>query len=110
MTSNHVVTVKRSGEGVIGVCSCRVKQMTPVATRADAEAWNLTHLLEVARIKLAKPLSTPNYLAYLREMEADTRRPRAEREQWKQLADEIETRLRPSKSRYDTGVETEPLF
>jgi hypothetical protein len=118
----HTTRVKRSGEGVIGTCSCRQKQRTPVPTVQEAEDWIEAHLREVIRTqaRLAKPMTPPAYLAYLREMEADTTRSAAERALWRQLAEEHERRapvvvekgdLRPSPNvKYNTGVETEPLF
>lgn len=110
--SRHDTEVRRSGEGVVGVCSCRVRQTTPVMTRKEAEDWCDRHLRQVARAQAnpGRHLSDAGYVEYLREMAADPTRAKRDRDLFAQLADEQERRLRANSGKYDTGVETDPLF
>lgn len=109
---SHEAKVMRSGDGLIGVCSCRKRQLEPVPTREEAEDWITEHTMEVVRIQtmLAKPLSPVKYLAWLEECAADLGRSEQEREQWQMLATEYGARVKGKKSSYDTGVETAPLW
>lgn len=110
--SGHLTVVKRTSTGVIGTCSCRMRQLEPQPTRALAEDWCESHKADMARIAamLAKPLSDVAYLAMLEENSKDGRRSTTEREQWAQLAREFAPRVKGKKTSFDTGVETEPLF
>jgi hypothetical protein len=110
--TDHKTTLKRSGNGVIGTCSCRSRQLEPQPTKALAEDWCQRHLEDTKRIAalLDKPLSDTKYLELLEECAADARRSTAEREQWARLAREFAPRVKGKKTSYDTGVETEPLF
>lgn len=110
--ATHVTKVKRSGEGVVGTCSCRLRQMKPVPTKQLAQDWIVAHLQQVARAQagLRQHLSPAKYLEYLTECAEDSQRSEGEREQWKALAEEYATRVKGKKLSFDTGVETEPLF
>lgn len=113
MSKRHDTRVVRVGEDrVRGQCSCRQRQMQPVATRQEADDWIDGHLREVtkAQAALQKGLNDRQYLAYLRECSEDLLRSPEERELWGRLADEFEPRVKGQKKSYDTGVETEPLF
>lgn len=118
----HNTQVKRSGEGVIGTCSCRHKQLEPVATKQEAEDWIFHHLEQVVRAQAdpGKQLSGPLYLAHLRAMAASPAASKSDRALWSQLADEHERRLtsppprgdlpQSPNAKYNTGVETDPLW
>lgn len=116
--SAHRTVVKRSGEGVVGTCSCKRRQAKPVATRQEAEDWCTSHEEQARRSQAGaeKALSPVAYLEYLRDKAADPDLSRRERDQWQVLADEQERRVKrpatPAKGQrpYDTGVETEPMF
>lgn len=98
---------------MIGVCSCRTRQLEPQRSKQEAEDWCRKHLDQVrlALVDPAKKLDDKAYLAYLQECATDTRRSVGEREQWRALAEEAERRLGRMKKRpYDTGVETAALF
>lgn len=93
--TNHVTAVKRSGDGVIGTCSCKKKQAQPVKSSQEAEDWNLHHLEQVRRAQAgAEPVPRlPTVLKAYRASAADPTLSQREREQWARLADEIATRL-----------------
>jgi ABC-type nitrate/sulfonate/bicarbonate transport system substrate-binding protein len=121
---HHQTQILKSGSGLIGVCSCKQRKMSPVSTRQEAEDWCRNHLAEAARAAAAlqKPLTPAAYLEYLQECADDTERSPEERAQWQQLANEQERRIRLAvqpkmkgvpvspNAKYDTGVETEPMF
>jgi len=122
--SHHDTQVKRSGEGVVGTCSCRQRQVKPVMNRQEAEDWCRWHLDQVARAQAdpGKHLTGTHYLAYLQERASDPDVPPRDRRLFAQLADEQERRMRaptpkgvpglPASANraYNTGVDTEPLF
>jgi len=121
--ARHETFIVRSGEGLIGKCSCKQRQTKPVLTEKEAEDWGIHHLQQVARAQ-ADPghhLSERAYLAHLEKMatEAPTKR---DRELWERLAEEHRRRMKSGaagpkgdlpmspNAKYNTGVETEPLF
>jgi len=110
--SRHDTEVRRSGEGVIGVCSCRSRQTVPVFNRQEAEDWCDQHLRQVLRAQAdpGRHLTGAKYAEYLRDKADDTTLNRRDRALFAQLADEQERRLRAEAGKYDTGVETEPMF
>lgn len=122
--ATHEPVVKRMGDGVHGVCTCKHQQLPPVMTLQAAEDWCRHHLEQVrlAQADPGKQLSPQKYLEYLREMEGNADLPADQREGWRKLADEQERRVRLTVQpkmkgvpgspnvKYDTGVETEPLF
>lgn len=122
--SRHDTQLKRSGEGVVGTCSCRQRQAKPVMNRQEAEDWCRWHLEQVARAQAdpGKHLSGPKYLAYLLEKADDPAVSKSDRRLFRQLADEHEKRSREPAPKgvpglpkspntaFNTGVETEPLF
>lgn len=93
--TNHQTQVKRAGQGVIGTCSCRARQLDPVPTRQAAEDWIERHLRQVALARAGR-VATPSLPKlrdqYLENAEQRGRSP-AERAQWRQLAAEISRRL-----------------
>lgn len=122
--ATHETFIVRSGEGVLGKCSCKQRQAKPVETRQLAEDWCMWHMEQVARAQAdpGKHLSGPYYLAYLQEKAANLTLPERERALWQQLADEHERRVRAPapkgvpglpkspNAQHNTGVETEPLW
>lgn len=93
--SNHVTAVKKSGEGVIGTCSCKMKQAKAVQSTQEAEDWILWHEEQVRRARAGGepvPQLTTVHKTYLANSQ-DMKLPEREREQWKRLADEVATRL-----------------
>lgn len=93
--TNHVTKVKRSGEGVIGTCSCKMKQPKAVKTKQEAEDWIVWHEAQVRRARVGNE-PVPG-LERTRQMYLDNAAnellPQRERDQWQALADEISQRL-----------------
>lgn len=93
--AKHAAKVVRSGEGVRGVCSCKMKQPQVVKTKQEAEDWILGHEAQVRRARAgAEPVPTTSTVVkmYKANMENTTLAAK-EREQWKQLYDEVATRM-----------------
>lgn len=123
--AGHVTAIRRSGEGVIGVCTtCGDRQKDPQPDRARAEDWVMMHETQV-RLAQADPgarLTDRKYLEYLQERAADPNEPPRQRELWRALAEEHGKRMRAgaagprgdrpqsTNAKYNTGVETEPLW
>lgn len=98
MSHRVVIETLQAKDGLTyqAVCVCRARSLS-YPHRWEAENWELFHLDLVGRVRVhlqhGRTPSLASQRDYFRSKEHDLNTPAQDRPLWKQLADELDTRL-----------------
>lgn len=103
--SNHRLTIRHLDHQYRAVCECRAT--STYGTRQEAEDWGIKHLEQIQKVRAHLRGRTPSLatqLAWFNEQADNPNNSARDRELWRQLADELEHRIRSDEPDEQEGL------